>query len=355
MRFESRNYRRLLLACSCAVAASTAQAGLFDAFSSQAKIPPLQEEKTAPEAVPAPKEGKKSVKEESPVPEEQIPDWFKDSERLASLLGGNALGKVSAPRVIRRMESPVPGLDALVIEAEVQPKSEKGEYEEPRKELFIIYVDKANRHLIAGLFIDMEKNRNVGLLLERQVKGEREDSPAKALDVMAMHGVLSSPPEEGREPIIVVIDLGHEKGRSALANVAQYHASLEKSARRRPLKIIPVSAGQNELATGAMAMALGYEQMKSGNGYAKLVEYANLGDKAPWLDKTRLRNEGLLKQVMGLGIFKLDDNSTQALLARVDTLPLVYSVRNGRAIPIPTPLSTTDWKAVLLPDEETKP
>lgn len=278
------------------------------------------------------------------VPEQDLPAWMRDSQRLAHLLGGQSVGEVSDAKVIQRITTPIEGLDALVIEAMVSAKDG-----EPHPETFVFYVDRSGRYLIAGLFIDMDENRNLGQVIERQVRGERAESPAKALTPLQMHGIDAESIDLLDGALIMVVDLGPELGRRNLARVAGLRqALLDEGHKPRPLRIVPVSAAHDEMSTAAMAMALGYDTLNPGDGYPKLLEYADKGHDASWLDKEGLRNDPALKQAMGMGIFKLDDNSTQALLARLNTLPLVYEIKGDQAVPVPVPTEGEDWKTLLL-------
>ncbi|WP_213381980.1 hypothetical protein [Allochromatium tepidum] len=278
------------------------------------------------------------------VAPETLPEWVRDSRRLSQMLGGQSVGDVSDAQVIQRLSTPIEGLDALVIEATISKKDQ-----ESQRETFVLYVDTTGRYLMAGLFIDMEQNRNLGQVIERQVRGERADSPAQALRPLEMHGLDAEPIEDPDGSLIVVVDLGPEIGRRNFLRIAALRQSLREEGRAvRALRVIPVSAAHDELSTGAMAMALGYDTLNPGDGYQKLLEYAEKSHAAPWLDKDRLRDDPLLKQAMGLGIFRLDDNSTQALLARLNTLPLVYEVRGNRADSLPVPTDGDEWKKLLL-------
>ena len=186
-------------------------------------------------------------------------------------------------------------------------------------------------------------------MINRQIRGERADNPALALNPLEMHGIDAEVSEKkDDEKLIVVVDLGPQKGRQNLLNIINRRQELlKKNQELRPLRIVPVSAATDELGTAAMAMAMGYDQMQTGDGFNRLLEYAQQGNQAAWLDKARLRDDPLLKQALGLGIFLLDDNSTQALLARVDVLPLVY-IANGQKIQhVETPISTDEWDKIL--------
>lgn len=278
------------------------------------------------------------------LPEDEVPSWVRDSERLSQLLGGEQVGEVSDARVIKRLPTPIEGLDALVIEGIVSD----GQHE-PHSETFVIYTDRGGRYLVAGLVIDMEQNRNLGQMINRQVRGERADNPALALNPMEMHGIDAEAHDESNdERLFFVVDLGPQKGRQNLLNIINRRQELlKKNQKLRPLRIVLVSSATDEIGTAAMAMAMGYDQMQAGEGFNRLIEYAQHGNKATWLDKDRLREDPILKQALGLGIFLLDDNSTQALLARIDILPLVYIGKEKRIQHIQTPISIDEWDKVL--------
>jgi len=48
---------------------------------------------------------------------EDVPQWLRDSERLNKMLGDSADFRVENAKVIRKFDSPVPGLDGFVVEA----------------------------------------------------------------------------------------------------------------------------------------------------------------------------------------------------------------------------------------------
>lgn len=278
-----------------------------------------------------------------------LPDWLRDSEQLSRLLGGEAVGEVSGATVIARRETPVQAVEALVIEGTVTREGQA-----PRLENFVIYVDVSGRYLFAGLLIDMQTGENYSTLVAREVRGARADNPALALHPREMHAIPAEPATDDANVLLVVVDLGPEKGRQNLLNIAERRAALQAEGRAvRPLRIVPVSAGPEELSTAAMALALGYEQQTPGDGYAKLIAYARDSGQADWLDVTRLANDPVLKHLMAGGVFQLENNSTQALLARLDTLPLVYTIVDGQARYLPTPTSQDAWTALLRAPVET--
>lgn len=278
--------------------------------------------------------------------EKDVPEWFKDSERLSQMLSGKAIGKVQGARVIRRLPTPIEGIDALILEGQVKP--EDGEL---HTETFVIYVDHSGRYLIAGLLIDMQTHQNVGQIIHQTVRAEHADNPALALNPLDLHTINAENALKHDQRIVVVIDLGPEKGRRNLKQIAGLYASLAEdnmNHQLRSLQIALVSAAHDELSTAAMAMAFGYDAKQPGSGYEKLLAFANEGDKTPWLQPNRLLHESALKEIMGLGVFKLENNSTQALIAKIDTLPLVYLIQHGVAKHVPTPTSVEDWKILLM-------
>lgn len=281
---------------------------------------------------------------------DELPDWVKDSRRLSQLLGGKAVGNVTDAKAIRRMETPIAGLDALVISAKVYPEGEM----EPKNELFVIYLDKSSRYLVAGLVIDMQENRNYGQMVERAVKGEIAESPALALSPLEMNGVTASyAPNSLNDLVLIVVDVTPAKGRENLKRIHDLRSGLIAQGKKvANLRIIPVSNGNDEASTGAMALCLGYEAIKKHDGYEKLIDFTKSGKDAAWMSKDRLRNDPLTKQAAGTGIFKLEANSTQAVLAKLDTLPLVYRLRDGKLTYIPTPQGEGDWKKIFTGETE---
>lgn len=273
-----------------------------------------------------------------------LPSWLRDSERLNTMLGANADMRIENARAIRKVETPIPGLEGFVVEADTYTK----ENPEPKKDLFVFYTDQSRRYLVVGMMIDMEKERDLNQVVERYVRGEMADNPAKALRPQDMHAIMLAGGKSKSPALSLVIDLGPAEGKSSFLGVVQIHRSLMASgANPRPLRIIPVSAGKDELSTGAMAMALGFEKL-NGDGAVRLIEFAEKGKNAPWLDPKRLRKDASLKQAMGTGVFQVDDNSTQAMLARLDTLPLVYDANGDQIKFVPLPTSPAEWRALLL-------
>ena len=276
--------------------------------------------------------------------DKDVPDWLRDSERLNQMLGDDADTKIENAKVIRRVETPIPGLDGFVVEAETSTTAKP----EKRKELYVFYTDKTRRYLVVGLMIDTEKERDLNQVIERYVRGEMADNPAKALRPQDMHGLVIKGGKSKSAPLTFVVDLGPQAGKSSFLGVVKLHQLLLASGSNpRPVRVVLVSAGKDELATGAMAMAMGFEKI-SKDGLVKLVEFAEKGEAASWLDSKRLGKSADLKRAIGMGIFQIDENSTQALLARLDTLPLVYDGTGDKMTYIPLPTSQADWRTLLL-------
>lgn len=272
----------------------------------------------------------------------EVPDWLRDSKRLETMLGAEANFKIKDPRVIRTMDAPFPGLLGYVVEA----TSYSDANPDGKKELFVFYTDKSKRYLMVGMMIDMQKNRDVNLDVERYVRGELADNPAKALRPQDMHGI-QVPGSSSSTPLTFVVDLGKKAGRDGVLNLVRLHQTISRAGTNvRPLRIVLVSAGHDEYATAAMAIAYGYETI-SGNGLAKVLEFSEKGSSVSWLQRQKVNKDTELKRVLGTGIFKMEDNSTQALLARLDTLPLVYVGQGERTVNIPLPSSQADWKALI--------
>ena len=278
----------------------------------------------------------------TPLKGDELPSWMKDSQRLAKILDGDDIGEVKNPKVVGRYETPIEGLFAVAVQATVISKTK-----EEREDYFIFYTDKTNRYLIAGLLIDVEKNRNIGQVVEQYIRGNIASSPAKALNINLLHSVHWNPSAEKDGVITVVVDIGPDDGKRNFLNIAGLHQNLAKKGKVHPLRIIPVSNGKNELATAAMAMALGFEGFKPGDGYNKLLEFADRGEKASWLQKERLMNDVKLKEALGMGAFKMEENTTYAVLAKIQRLPLIYVNEKGSIKNIPVPTERKDWEALL--------
>ncbi len=273
-----------------------------------------------------------------------IPDWLKKSEKLEAMLSSGDRGEVKNPKVVSKVETPVQGLNGFVVQADIM----NDQHPEGKQELFVFYTDKSSRYLFVGMLIDMEKERDLNLMTERYVRGTLADNPANALRPQGMHGLVVDGSKDSKAaPVQFVVDLGHESGRSSLLNVVRLQQSLVKSGKKtRGLRIVLVSAGKDEKATGAMAIAMGYQKV-SGDGIQRLMEFAEKGKDTPWMEPSRLRKEAKLKQAMGLGIFQLEDNSNQAMLARLDTLPLVYDTKGESVKYVMLPQSRQDWETLL--------
>lgn len=277
--------------------------------------------------------------------DEPLPEWVKDSKKLSELLGGKVVGNVKDAKVIKRYETPIPGLDALAVAANVYQNGEI----EPKQELFVFYVDKSGRYMVAGLLIDMEEGRNYSQVVERYTKGSMVDNPALALSPLEMNGVESSlAKKDNGVTLTIVVDVSPEKGRSNLLKIHELREKLIKKGKAvAKLRIVPVSNGNDEQSTGAMALSLGFDVLKPGEGYDKLIEFSAKGKKTEWMSKDSLRKNKELKAAMGLGIFKLEENSTQALLAKLNTLPLIYAFSNNQLNHVLTPSSESDWELLL--------
>lgn len=276
--------------------------------------------------------------------DKDIPDWLRNSERLNAMMGASADARLENAKVIRKVESPIPGLDGFVVQADSYSSADP----EGRQELFVFYTDKSRRYLVVGMMIDMERDRDLNQVIERYVRGEMADNPARALRPQDMHAMVLKGGKSKSTPLTFVVDVGPEAGKSSLLSIVALHQSLLKSGSNpRPLRIVPVSAGKDELSTGAMAMAMGYEKF-SGNGVEKLVEFAQKGRATSWMEPNRIKKDESLKRAIGMGIFQIDENSTQALLARLSTLPLVYDGEGEKVKFVPLPTSQGDWKTLLL-------
>lgn len=276
--------------------------------------------------------------------DKDIPAWLRSSDRLNAMMGASADARLENAKVIRKVETAIPGLDGFVVQAD----SFSTENPEGRQELFVFYTDKTRRYLVVGMMIDMEKDRDLNQMVERYVRGEMADNPARALRPQDMHGMMLKGGKSKTAPISFVVDLGPEAGKSSFLSLVGLHQSLVKSgANPRPIRFIPVSAGKDELSTGAMAMAMGYERL-SGDGVEKLVEFSQRGRATSWMEPTRIKKDEKLKRAIGTGIFQIDENSTQALLARLSTLPLLYVGEGDKMKFTPLPGTQNEWKALLL-------
>lgn len=197
-------------------------------------------------AAPAPLDAP-SVLRSEPIDSKSkdLPDWLKDSKRLQDMLGADANYRVENPKVIRRVEAPFPGLEGYVVEA----TSFSDATPEGKKELYVFYTDKSKRYLMVGMMIDMQKNRDVNVDVERFVRGELADNPAKALRPQDMHAIVV--PGGAGSAVSFVVDLGKQAGRDSMLNLVRFHQTLRRDgAAVRPLRLVLVSAGHDEFEIG---------------------------------------------------------------------------------------------------------
>ena len=344
----------LLLSLALPIAAS---AGIADFF----KSPQKSSAPAAQAAAPAPatqavaddiKLGDMSLKSLAVAPNDSdLPAWLKDSKRIEQMIGADANFKVENPKVIRRIQSPIPGLDGFVVQA----TSFSDETPEGKQEVYVFYSDAKRRYLMIGMMIDMEKNRDLNQQIERYVRGELAENPAKALRPQDMHAVVLAGAKNSGSPITFVVDLGPKEGKDSFLNLVRLHQTLFKAgANPRPIRFILVSAGSDEYATAAMAIGYGYEDA-SKDGVSKLVEFAEKGKSTSWLDSKRMGKDTNIKQKLGIGIFKMEDNSSQALLARLDTLPLLYVGSGDKATNVALPVDVVSWRSLLTQKDKSSP
>lgn len=274
---------------------------------------------------------------------EETPSWLKDSGRLESILGGGARFKVENPTLVRTVESPVPGLKAYVVKATTFD-DEKPNGEE---QLYTFYIDASGRYLMVGLMVDMEKNRDVGVDIERYVRGEHADNPARALYPHEMHKIIvAGSPKNTLQPLYYVVDLGNKVGRDGLVQLMALHKSLIDSKKTvRDIYLILVSNGQNEEATAIQAYIYGHETINK-TGKQKAFEYASQG-KLRDFSAVNLNKDIRSKEILGSGVFKLEENSQQAYLARLSILPLVYKENKGSAQLALLPKNNEEWITLL--------
>ena len=274
---------------------------------------------------------------------EEIPQWLKDSRKLNEMLGSDAKVRIENPKVVHKVSKVFAGLDAFVVEG----TEFSDDHPDGKQQLYFFYSDAAQEYLFVGMAIDMKRGRDVSMDLERYLRGQLAESPAKALRPEEMHSIDMPGGKTNAPPLTFVVDLGPQAGRDSFLNVVQMHRSLMASGDNpRTVKFIMVTNAKNELSGAAMAIAYG-SHAASGDGVARLVEFARAGEKTAWLQPRKLGNDAGTKQMLGTGIFKLDTNSTQALLAKLDTLPLIYIGSGGKTSNVPVPLSAPEWKKLL--------
>lgn len=276
--------------------------------------------------------------------QDEVPQWLKDSRRLKELLGSDPKVRIDNPRVVHRVPNAFPGLDAFVVEG----TEFNEDFPEGKKSLYFFYSDPAQQYLFIGMAIDMKRGRDVSMDLERYLRGQLEDSPAKALRPQEMHSIEMPGGKNPAPPLTLIVDLGPQAGKDSFLNVVQLHRSMMAGGENpRTVNFVLVTNAKNELAGAAMAIAYG-SHVTNKDGVARLVEYARGGDKTTWLQPRKLAADPAIKQMLGTGIFKLDNNSTQALLAKLDTLPLLYVGTGGKMTNMALPLGGSDWQKLLL-------
>lgn len=317
-------FNRLTALCLTALALQTAVAGTS----------PLSEFFSNPVG--------KAPKITAPAPDD-VPQWLRDSRRLQEMLGSDAKVRIDNPKVIHKVPNAFAGLDAFVVEG----TEFNADHPDGKRTLYFFYSDPAQEYLFIGMAIDMKRGRDVTMDLERYLRGQLEESPAKALRPQEMHSIEMAGGKSKLPPLTFVVDLGPQAGRDSFLNVVQLHRSLLASgASPRAIRFVLVSNAKNELSGAAMAIAYGSHSMK-GDGVQRLEEFARGGEKTSWLQPRRLSNDAATKQMLGTGIFKLDNNSTQALLAKIDVLPLVYVGAGGKMTNTPLPLTASEWRVLL--------
>ena len=279
----------------------------------------------------------------SPPSDEETPQWLKDSRRLNELLGSDAGVRIENAKVVHKSPKALAGLDAFVVEATEFSK----DHPEGKQQLYFFYSDPGMQYLFVGMAIDMKRGRDVSMDLERYLRGQLAESPAKALRPQEMHGIELAGAKNSGSPLTFVVDLGPKAGRDSFLNVVQLHRSMMAAGQNpRPINFIMVTNAKNEISGAAMAIAYG-SHAASRDGVERLVEFASGGEKTAWLQPRKLANDAATKQLLGTGIFKLETNSTQALLAKVDTLPLLYVGTGGKMANTPIPLSAAEWRKLL--------
>lgn len=275
---------------------------------------------------------------------DETPQWLKDSRRLTELLGSDPNVRIENPKVVHKLPKALAGLDAYAVEA----TEFSNEHPDGKQQLYFFYSDAAMQYLFVGMAIDMKRGRDVSMDIERYLRGQLAESPAKALRPQEMHSIELAGGKTSASPLTFVVDLGPQAGRDSFLNVVQLHRSMMASGENpRPINFVLVSNAKNELSGAAMAVAYGSHAAKK-DGVARLVEYAAGGEKTVWLQPRKLANDAATKQMLGTGIFKLEANSTQALLAKVDTLPLLYQGSGGKMSNTPIPLAATEWRKLLV-------
>lgn len=276
--------------------------------------------------------------------QESLPAWLKDSRRLRELLGSDPKVRIDDPKVIHKVANAFPGLDAYVVEG----MEYNEDYPEGKKTQYFFYSDPSQQFLFIGMAIDMKRGRDVSADLERYLRGQLEDTPAKALRPQEMHTIELAGGKTTASPLTIVVDLGPQAGKDSFLNVVQLHRSLKATGQApRTINFVLVSNAKSELASAAMAIAYG-SQAAHKDGIEKLVEFARHGEKTSWLQPRKMTADASTKQLLGTGIFKLDNNSTQALLAKLDTLPLLYEGAGGKMKNTLLPMGADEWKKMLL-------
>src|SRR5690606_5122666 len=101
---------------------------------------------------------------------------------------------------------------------------------------------------------------------------------------------------------------------------------------------------QDERSVAGMAMALGRDRFQPKTGYAMLVDYAQTKGQPSWMTPERMNADPKMKEIIGQGVFALEENSSQAIEARVSTLPVVFEKDGAKYTQIPIP---TSWRAAL--------
>lgn len=276
-------------------------------------------------------------------PQDETPQWLRDSRRLNELLGSNPNMRIENPKVVHKVPKVFGGLDAYVVEGTEFSE----DHPDGKVQLYFFYADAAMEHLFVGMVIDMKRGRDVSMDMERYLRGQLAENPAKALRPQEMHGIELPGGKTTASPLTFVVDLGPKEGRDSFLNLVKLHRSMMAAGENpRAINFIFVSNAKNEFSTGAMAIGYG-AQAVSRDGIARLVEFAEQGEKTAWLQPRKMNADNTTKQLLGTGAFKLESNSTQAMLARLSVLPLIYTGTGGKMANAPLPQGAENWRKLL--------
>ncbi len=285
--------------------------------------------------------------EETPSESEsqEMPEWFKYAEKIKGLIGSNKVSTIENVKLLRRFDTPIAGLDALVVQADITPIDG-----EPYTDLFVFYVDKQNRYLLSGIFINMEKQIEYSRSLVRYARGQFFQGPEKSLNPLDMYGVAASPFDrpDTKGAMHIVTSLKYENQCELVGRIEGIRQQTIKEGKKpAPVFYYFISDGTDETSAFIGAMIMGYDRIEGGNGYAKLLEFCAKGRSFDWTNPNKIKSDPYLKKVLAYGLQAIEENSSAALYAKIDRIPLLYLYDGGHARYVEFPRQREEFESLV--------